>query len=61
MSERTPAQEKINHIVAEINTPKSRLMEYQRQLENTKGCATAARQLGAIIGRLEAWQTKHKK
>jgi hypothetical protein len=36
--------------------PKSLLIDLQRQLESV-GAKTASEKLGAIIGRLEAWQT----
>jgi hypothetical protein len=53
-------RERKNHLINEVNSPKSRLLDLQRTLENTPGCRTAADQLGTIIGKLEAWQRRHK-
>ncbi len=46
--------------IESVNQHKSRLLIDVRELENVPGCATAAKELGAIIGRLEAWQEKNK-
>lgn len=47
-------------LLSEVNGPKSALLSVARKMDNTPGCAVAARQLSAIIARLEDWQHQHK-
>lgn len=46
-------------VSTDINQIKRGLIEQLRKLESEQGCKGAAKELGAIIGRLEHWQAKH--
>ncbi|MBV8060543.1 MAG: hypothetical protein JO253_03335 [Alphaproteobacteria bacterium] len=54
------AQNVKREVASNINPIKSRLIDELRTLEQTPGCAVAARELGTIIGRLEHWQHKQR-
>ena len=47
-------------LIQEVNSPKSALLSVVQKMENTPGCTVAARQLAAIVARLEDWQHRHK-
>lgn len=48
----------IAHIKNEINTPKSRLIEFVARLREAKAPQRTIKGLEAVIGRLEAWQKR---
>ena len=48
--------DKLNHLINEINSPKSRLIKILNELETMYGTKTRAEKLGNIIAKLEQWQ-----
>lgn len=48
--------EALKHLKNEINSPKHKLIDYMRQIEEISPSQAAA--LGKIIGKLETWQNK---
>jgi hypothetical protein len=53
----TSKADETRFIKSEVNRAKSQLIDTLRRLEGIDA-RTAANQLGAIIGRLEAWQNR---
>jgi hypothetical protein len=47
-------REELRHLINEVNSPKSRIMELMDRIEAIS--PSRARELGRIIGRLEHWQ-----
>jgi len=47
------------HAIREATKAKSDLIDVLRRLEKIPGASGAAKELDAIVGRLESWQAKH--
>ncbi|MGY6251821.1 hypothetical protein ACXIVK_00055 [Paraburkholderia caledonica] len=55
------SKEQKNHLISEVNSPKSKLLDVARKLNAMPGSSTAARELESLIARLEMWQLRHKR
>lgn len=54
-AEREAMASRVEPLLHSVNQPKSRLIDIHNSLEDA-GAKRKAKQLGRIIGRLEAWQ-----